>query len=235
MTIPPTSSHSSPPREEIIHDIIVDKPEQEYEGEREPELTLISALDPSSQAYLNADLALRRQRGEVACAECRRLKIRCDRGLPCGSCVRRECSSLCPLGTNTTGEGTRFVLAATEHLHNEIGALRERVHVLEMALGGLHGARTGGPHPLLLPGAEAEVDAMEEARQINDEIRAAVEFEGLTMEDVIAMNAAHAADPPDMYNLLEQGKSDGATYFTVGAVSPIRYRISRYSSLCSRT
>lgn len=36
--------------------------------------------------------------GELACAECRRLKLRCDKNVPCGSCYRRGCESICPLG-----------------------------------------------------------------------------------------------------------------------------------------
>lgn len=36
--------------------------------------------------------------GELSCAECRRLKLRCDKKLPCGSCLRRGCESICPLG-----------------------------------------------------------------------------------------------------------------------------------------
>ena len=43
-------------------------------------------------------------RGTTACAECRRLKIRCVGGWPCDSCVRRKCSSICPTGALQTGE-----------------------------------------------------------------------------------------------------------------------------------
>ena len=32
----------------------------------------------------------------MACAECRRLKIRCDRTVPCSTCVKRGCDMLCP-------------------------------------------------------------------------------------------------------------------------------------------
>lgn len=36
--------------------------------------------------------------GELSCAECHRLKLKCDKKLPCGSCKRRGCESICPLG-----------------------------------------------------------------------------------------------------------------------------------------
>lgn len=36
--------------------------------------------------------------GELSCAECRRLKLRCDKKVPCGSCMRRGCESICPCG-----------------------------------------------------------------------------------------------------------------------------------------
>ncbi|KAL4749214.1 hypothetical protein BDW72DRAFT_195035 [Aspergillus terricola var. indicus] len=57
----------------------------------------------------------RRQRPSHSCAECRRLKLKCDRQAPCSNCVRRHrvehCTktaangvSICP-GPNTTGQG----------------------------------------------------------------------------------------------------------------------------------
>ncbi|KAF7324675.1 Zn(2)-C6 fungal-type domain-containing protein [Mycena kentingensis (nom. inval.)] len=99
------------------------------------------------------ELEVKRSRGEVSCAECRRLKIRCDRSVPCQSCVRRGCSALCPNGSLATGQGTRFVLAATEHLHRKISRMSERIRALEGALSTLHNSQ-GGPdrpaHPLLV-------------------------------------------------------------------------------------
>lgn len=32
----------------------------------------------------------------TSCAECRRLKIKCDRGIPCAGCQKRGCAELCP-------------------------------------------------------------------------------------------------------------------------------------------
>ncbi|KAG5721791.1 hypothetical protein E4T56_gene1670, partial [Termitomyces sp. T112] len=70
----------------------------------------------------------------LSCAECRRLKLRCDRGIPCGSCVKRGCGAICPDGSLTTGQGNRFVLASTQELHEKIYELANRVRQLEDGL-----------------------------------------------------------------------------------------------------
>ncbi|KAH8115272.1 hypothetical protein DFH11DRAFT_1588312 [Phellopilus nigrolimitatus] len=95
------------------------------------------------------EIELKRSRGEISCAECRRLKIKCDKQLPCSSCLRRGCASLCPNGSLSTGQGTRFVLAATDHLHRRIAKMSERIRQLEDALAILQTSVTEEPHPLL--------------------------------------------------------------------------------------
>ncbi|KJA16557.1 hypothetical protein HYPSUDRAFT_80028 [Hypholoma sublateritium FD-334 SS-4] len=95
------------------------------------------------------ELELKRNRGAVSCAECRRLKIKCDKQIPCQSCQRRGCAALCPNGSLATGQGTRFVLAATEHLHRRIANLSGRIRQLEDALSALHAKHSTDPHPLL--------------------------------------------------------------------------------------
>lgn len=37
------------------------------------------------------DREKKRDEGKLSCAECRRLKLKCDRQRPCGSCQRRGC------------------------------------------------------------------------------------------------------------------------------------------------
>ncbi|KAH0586704.1 hypothetical protein H2248_007920 [Termitomyces sp. 'cryptogamus'] len=49
-------------------------------------------------------------------------------------------------GSLSTGQGTRFVIAATEHLHRRIAALSARIRLLEDALISLQAS-----HPLLHP------------------------------------------------------------------------------------
>ncbi|KAF5382926.1 hypothetical protein D9757_006304 [Collybiopsis confluens] len=81
----------------------------------------------------------KRLRGELSCAECRRLKLRCDRLIPCGSCSRRGCASICPSGVLEAGAG---------HVHQggmRVGQLRTKISImagrireLEAALGEGH-------------------------------------------------------------------------------------------------
>ncbi|KAJ6541643.1 fungal-specific transcription factor domain-containing protein [Mycena capillaripes] len=93
----------------------------------------------------------RKKPGRVAtsCLECRRLKLRCDKNVPCGKCVSRGCGSICPDGQLTSGKGNRLVLANTEDLHDRIEHLCARIRDLEDALRTLQEAVSDRPHPLL--------------------------------------------------------------------------------------
>ncbi|KAJ7028724.1 hypothetical protein C8F04DRAFT_963706 [Mycena alexandri] len=109
--------------------------------------------------------ASKRIRGEIACAECRRLKIRCDKIVPCSTCVKRGCGALCPNGTIPPGEGSRFVLAATDHLHQKLTRMEARMHSLEDALSILHGTDSDKLHPLLLAQESEDDDDPPEEEQ----------------------------------------------------------------------
>ncbi|KAL4249924.1 hypothetical protein ABKN59_002007 [Abortiporus biennis] len=95
------------------------------------------------------DLELKRARGEISCAECRRLKLKCDKKLPCGSCVRRGCTTICPNGSLSSGQGTRFILADTDQLHRKISEMSERIRLLEDALAIFQAGVSSERHPLL--------------------------------------------------------------------------------------
>ncbi|KAH8997103.1 fungal-specific transcription factor domain-containing protein [Lactarius hatsudake] len=99
------------------------------------------------------EIEMKRNRREISCAECRRLKIKCDKQIPCQSCQRRGCASLCPNGSLATGQSTRLVVAATEHLHRRIDRMSDRIRELEDALAVLQGSRSSEPHPLLCGGS----------------------------------------------------------------------------------
>src|ERR1700742_4100521 len=88
---------------------------------------------------------------QLSCAECRRLKRRCDRQWPCKSCISRGCQSICPSGTLTQGVGGRFILSGSEQLHSKIREMGERIKNLEEALANTWSPRNGdtGEHPLL--------------------------------------------------------------------------------------
>ncbi|KAJ7702923.1 hypothetical protein B0H16DRAFT_1347279, partial [Mycena metata] len=76
----------------------------------------------------------------------RRLKLKCDKTVPCSSCKRRGCSAICPNGSLITGA---FVLADTEKLHTKIATMSDRIRHLEDALAVLQSTVTSEPHPLL--------------------------------------------------------------------------------------
>nr|XP_019013097.1 uncharacterized protein I206_02594 [Kwoniella pini CBS 10737]OCF51878.1 hypothetical protein I206_02594 [Kwoniella pini CBS 10737] len=82
--------------------------------------------------------------GKKSCAECRRLKAKCDRVFPCSNCRRRGCALVCPEGDLSCMQGKRLVLASTEQLH-------ERVAQLESALFQSHSRISTKHHPLLAP------------------------------------------------------------------------------------
>ncbi|KAH9474722.1 putative transcriptional regulatory protein C1F7.11c [Psilocybe cubensis] len=110
------------------------------------------AAKKDNQTQRAQDKESKRARGALSCAECRRLKLKCDKTVPCSSCKRRGCSAICPNGSLITGQGTRFVLADTETLHQKIAQMSDRIRQLEDALAILQStvAGPGGePHPLL--------------------------------------------------------------------------------------
>ncbi|KAG1872941.1 fungal-specific transcription factor domain-containing protein [Suillus subalutaceus] len=114
-----------------------------------PQASRGNARQPDSrEAQKTMDKEQKRSRGAMSCAECRRLKLKCDKTVPCSSCKRRGCSAICPNGSLTTGQGTRFVLADTEKLHQKIAQMSDRIRQLEDALS-ISQTSPGEQHPLL--------------------------------------------------------------------------------------
>ncbi|KAH8825493.1 fungal-specific transcription factor domain-containing protein [Flagelloscypha sp. PMI_526] len=93
----------------------------------------------------------RMARGLVACAECKRMKLKCDKKVPCGSCVRRECSSICPTGILFSRQASRAVLAGDSgrETQDDLARLREVNLKLEDALASAHSYMSKDIHPLL--------------------------------------------------------------------------------------
>ncbi|KAH8997101.1 hypothetical protein EDB86DRAFT_2803568, partial [Lactarius hatsudake] len=115
------------------------------------------------------EIEMKRNRGEISCAECRRLKIKCDKQIPCQSCQRRGCASLCPNGHLSTGQGTRFVIAATDYLYRRIDRMSDRIRELEDALAVLQGSRSSDPHPLLCEGSLVDTAKFDEQPQESED------------------------------------------------------------------
>ncbi|KAK0225961.1 fungal-specific transcription factor domain-containing protein [Armillaria fumosa] len=94
-------------------------------------------------------LDLRRIRGQLSCAECRRLKLKCDKHIPCASCARRGCESICPTGTLSNGSGKKLVISDTGTLHQKVEEMGQRIQELEEALRDFQASTSKEPHPLL--------------------------------------------------------------------------------------
>ncbi|KAI0038820.1 hypothetical protein FA95DRAFT_1567539 [Auriscalpium vulgare] len=60
-----------------------------------PPPTAPSDMASSAGASKTAEPPKRRPRVPVSCAECRRLKIRCDRQAPCETCTKKGCAAIC--------------------------------------------------------------------------------------------------------------------------------------------
>ncbi|KZP21364.1 hypothetical protein FIBSPDRAFT_740823, partial [Athelia psychrophila] len=95
------------------------------------------------------EIELKRSRGEISCAECRRSKLKCDKQIPCGTCARRGCSSICPNGIFTPGQTARSFSPDTDHLYRKIFEMGQRIRQLEDALAILQSNISTEPHALL--------------------------------------------------------------------------------------
>ncbi|KAJ3716438.1 hypothetical protein C8R42DRAFT_678428 [Lentinula raphanica] len=124
-----------------------------------PESTITNTSRSNCSKSAQSTKATKRIRGEIACAECRRLKIKCDRLVPCSTCVKRGCQTLCPNGTIPPGQGSRFVLAATDHLQRKLAKYEARMHSLEDALTIAQTAYNLDPHPLLVNREDVDTDS----------------------------------------------------------------------------
>ncbi|KAL5512377.1 hypothetical protein ACEPAG_3369 [Sanghuangporus baumii] len=58
-----------------------------------------AAHEHRRRKHEKASVEVKRSKGQIACAECRRLKLRCDKDVPCNSCSCRGCLVICPIGT----------------------------------------------------------------------------------------------------------------------------------------
>ncbi|KAJ3573580.1 hypothetical protein NP233_g2337 [Leucocoprinus birnbaumii] len=99
---------------------------------------------------MSGELQTKRKRGanRLNCAECRKHKLRCNKLIPCSSCVRRGRSSVCPDHTLVPGRG-RSSSDMPEENWEKVSSLIDRVSSLEDALRVAHGSISSERHPLL--------------------------------------------------------------------------------------
>ncbi|KAJ6594886.1 hypothetical protein B0H19DRAFT_1366629 [Mycena capillaripes] len=99
-------------------------------------MTLSSSLKALSQQEI---LEIKRTSGKAPCAECKRLKLKCDKNIPCASCVRRGCGDTCPTGTYLpTGRGRRAVPTEASRLRRVLTDMEARIRDLETAITSAH-------------------------------------------------------------------------------------------------
>ncbi|KAF8157426.1 hypothetical protein K438DRAFT_2026169 [Mycena galopus ATCC 62051] len=80
-------------------------------------------------------LDIKRNSGKAPCAECKRLKLKCDKIIPCSSCVRRGCGHSCPNGTYLpTGRGRRTVPTELSRARRIFSEMEARMKELETAI-----------------------------------------------------------------------------------------------------
>ncbi|WAR60197.1 hypothetical protein PtB15_9B134 [Puccinia triticina] len=99
------------------------KSEPVYSASNEPKIPTTTHLAPPPK---------RRPRHRLSCAECRRLKLKCDRTWPCSSCTKRGCARICPDGTlqsKVRTKDTSVLLARISELEN---LLQSKDHQLRL-------------------------------------------------------------------------------------------------------
>ncbi|KZT18667.1 hypothetical protein NEOLEDRAFT_1103262 [Neolentinus lepideus HHB14362 ss-1] len=142
----------------------------------------------------------KRARGEISCAECRRLKMKCDKQIPCGTCTRRGCANICPLETSRKSPSTRrLILADTQALHRKITQMSERIRQLEDALAIMQADISNERHPLL----RRELMRIKHWPEVEEKDPPEPEYkQENTVEDVIST-----------FGTLTIGEDGGAKYF----------------------
>ncbi|GAA6037354.1 hypothetical protein JCM8097_008526 [Rhodosporidiobolus ruineniae] len=134
------------------------------------------------------------KRATLSCSECRRLKLRCDRQVPCSSCVKRGLSSLCPDGQLTPTRTSKLAASAT--------ALAERVELLESLL-----RQNGHPIPPLPAAANFAIDMAARRREAQNPGGAAAAATG----SAGAGGEAGASGEEDELDLVAMGSEDSAS------------------------
>ncbi|KAJ7162912.1 fungal-specific transcription factor domain-containing protein [Mycena filopes] len=151
----------------------------------------------------------------TSCAECRRLKLRCDRVFPCSSCIRRGCANLCPTGTLEKGKRgflKRLEQSLPAHHHNgdtdspqphhsEVAmfvardtAMTKRIQELEAAL--VHaGISIPGPSGLNAPPPERSPSQENEGRAKRQRTSSTSDS-GATSSPREASSSVHMPMPP---------------------------------------
>ncbi|KAJ7103697.1 fungal-specific transcription factor domain-containing protein [Mycena crocata] len=112
---------------------------------------------------------MKRSRGIMACAECQRRKLKCDKKFPCSSCVRRGRADICPTGDlGFIGRGRRVLRSESLELSTTIHNMGGRIRDLETAVAEAHAEESKTTHPLLREDLLSIKNSIELPRSTND-------------------------------------------------------------------
>ncbi|KAJ7032205.1 fungal-specific transcription factor domain-containing protein, partial [Mycena alexandri] len=93
---------------------------------------------------------MKRTRGIMACAECQKRKLKCNKKFPCSSCVRRGRGDICPTGdVGHIGRGRRVVRSETPHLTTAVDHTADWINQLKTAVATSHTAGSDVTHSAL--------------------------------------------------------------------------------------
>lgn len=176
----------------------------------------------------DTDISRGQQRARLTCTQCHRRKIRCNKHIPCDSCIRRGVASLCSRGRDV-GIPTPTGPPHEEDANDTVRALLQRVAQLEARIDrgqpSPEQRRLGSssitqqthsptpePHqPTALP----VVDPTSDAREVTDDIDAATVLEFLAWgrkKDSDFLNAPeHEAGPRQLGSTPGQDDSASVT------------------------
>ncbi|KAL5507849.1 hypothetical protein ACEPAH_5467 [Sanghuangporus vaninii] len=111
---------------------------------------MLSTINSRKSIKTKESIEKRRENGEISCAECRRQKLKCDKAVPCGTCRRKGCESICPNGTLAPVHVPRLASGDTDLRMHKLLQMSKRVRQLEDALQIAHCSVPGATtHPLL--------------------------------------------------------------------------------------
>ncbi|KIJ42345.1 hypothetical protein M422DRAFT_208868 [Sphaerobolus stellatus SS14] len=103
----------------------------------------------------------------VACRECHRSKLKCDRTYPCKSCIKRGCADICPDGTLVATKRQKSAIEASQ-LREKTAIMADRIRQLEEALAVAHAKTSTDVHGLLVQTEDGQNDhSVEQQSQSN--------------------------------------------------------------------
>ncbi|KAF8174813.1 fungal-specific transcription factor domain-containing protein [Mycena galopus ATCC 62051] len=159
---------------------------------------------------------IKRTRGIMACAECQKRKLKCDKKFPCSSCVRRGRANICPTGDmGFIGRGRRIMRSQSLELSKVIHRMGNRIHELETAVAHAHADSSDSTHPLL----RDELLAIKSTNELPRSSTGCTPGQSATTSGALAVNASgtphyfgFGAGPSALFSLQGSNGADHAEY-----------------------